>query len=88
VGAAFGSGASTTVFGSQGSATFLSRATAVLATIFFITSLTLTMMLGKKVEKKSVVETAPAVEVPAPSSSPAPSRPADVPELPPGGAAK
>lgn len=38
-GAAFGSGASATVFGAQGSANFLSRATAVLATLFFITSL-------------------------------------------------
>lgn len=34
-GASFGSGASATVFGSQGSATFLSRLTAALATIFF-----------------------------------------------------
>ena len=40
-GAAFGSGASGTVFGAQGSASFLSRATAILATLFFITSLTL-----------------------------------------------
>ncbi len=38
-GASFGAGASATVFGSQGSATFLSRATAILAAIFFITSL-------------------------------------------------
>jgi preprotein translocase subunit SecG len=34
-GAAFGSGASSTVFGSRGSGSFLSRATAVLATLFF-----------------------------------------------------
>lgn len=40
-GAAFGSGSSATVFGSQGSASFLTRLTAVLATGFFITSLTL-----------------------------------------------
>lgn len=38
-GASFGSGASGTVFGSQGSATFLSRLTAILATVFFVTSL-------------------------------------------------
>lgn len=38
-GASFGSGASGTVFGSQGSASFLSRLTAVLAAVFFITSL-------------------------------------------------
>ncbi len=40
-GAAFGSGASATVFGAQGSGSFLSRATAVLATLFFLTSLAL-----------------------------------------------
>jgi len=38
-GAAFGGGSSGTVFGSQGSGTFLSRATAVLAALFFVTSL-------------------------------------------------
>ena len=41
MGAAFGSGASGSLFGSSGSANFLSRTTAVLATVFFITSLTL-----------------------------------------------
>ncbi|MFK4026041.1 preprotein translocase subunit SecG [Stutzerimonas balearica] len=38
-GASFGSGASATVFGSQGSTTFLSRFTAILAAVFFVTSL-------------------------------------------------
>ena len=38
-GASFGSGASATVFGSQGSTTFLSRFTAILAGVFFLTSL-------------------------------------------------
>jgi len=41
VGAAFGSGASQTIFGSQGSGNFITRTTAVLATMFFVTSLTL-----------------------------------------------
>ena len=40
-GAAFGSGASATVFGARGSANFLSRATGFLALAFFITSLVL-----------------------------------------------
>lgn len=40
-GAAFGSGASATVFGSRGASSFLSRATAILATVFFCTSLVL-----------------------------------------------
>jgi preprotein translocase subunit SecG len=42
VGAAFGSGASGSVFGSAGSANFLSRATAILAVVFFLTSMALT----------------------------------------------
>ena len=40
-GAAFGSGASATVFGASGSANFLSRATGIIALLFFITSMTL-----------------------------------------------
>src|SRR6202008_4187693 len=40
-GTGFGAGASGTVFGARGSATFFSRATGVLATLFFVTSLTL-----------------------------------------------
>ena len=47
-GAAFGSGASGTVFGSQGSTSFFSRATAVLATAFFATSLTLAYMSSQR----------------------------------------
>lgn len=47
-GASFGSGASGTVFGSQGSATFLSRLTAVLATVFFVTSLGLAFYASHK----------------------------------------
>lgn len=41
VGASFGSGASQTIFGSQGSGSFLTRATSILVTVFFITSLAL-----------------------------------------------
>ncbi|KHF25915.1 preprotein translocase subunit SecG [Solemya velum gill symbiont] len=41
MGAAFGSGASATVFGSQGSANFLSRATAILAAFWFVLAMTL-----------------------------------------------
>ncbi|HTI45820.1 MAG TPA: preprotein translocase subunit SecG [Casimicrobiaceae bacterium] len=42
MGAAFGSGASGSLFGSAGSANFLSRTTAILATVFFFTSIALT----------------------------------------------
>jgi preprotein translocase subunit SecG len=41
MGAAFGSGSSGSLFGATGSSNFLSRSTAVLATVFFLTSLTL-----------------------------------------------
>jgi len=56
MGAAFGSGASSTVFGSQGSASFMTRSTAVLATVFFITSLSLAYFTGQGVSRKSVTE--------------------------------
>ncbi len=56
IGAAFGSGASSTVFGSQGAASFLTRATAIVATLFFVTSLTLGYFAGERVERKSVTE--------------------------------
>lgn len=49
-GASFGSGASGTVFGSQGSTTFLSRVTAILATAFFLTSLGLAYFAKQKAE--------------------------------------
>lgn len=44
MGAAFGSGSSGSVFGASGSGNFLSRTTAIVATLFFITSLSLTYM--------------------------------------------
>ncbi len=47
-GAAFGAGASGTVFGSRGSASFFSRATAVLATAFFVSSLGLAYLSSQQ----------------------------------------
>ena len=55
-GAAFGGGASGTVFGSQGSASFLSRSTAVLAALFFATSLALAYLANEKSQPTSVVD--------------------------------
>ncbi|MCH7980583.1 MAG: preprotein translocase subunit SecG [Proteobacteria bacterium] len=52
-GAAFGAGASGTVFGSRGSSSFFSRATAILATAFFASSLTLAYMSSQGVEGPS-----------------------------------
>ena len=47
-GAAFGAGASGTVFGSRGSSSFFSRATAILATAFFASSLTLAYLSSQR----------------------------------------
>ena len=55
-GAAFGGGASSTVFGSQGSTSFLSRATAILATMFFVTCLALAYFSIQRIEPKSGIE--------------------------------
>lgn len=48
VGAAFGGGASGSLFGATGSANFLSRATAILAAVFFMTSLGLAYVAGSR----------------------------------------
>jgi preprotein translocase subunit SecG len=48
MGAAFGSGSSGSLFGATGSANFLSRSTAVLAAVFFMTSLTLAYMASQR----------------------------------------
>ncbi len=52
-GASFGAGASQTVFGSQGSGNFLTRTTAVLATLFFITSFALAVYAKQKAAEES-----------------------------------
>lgn len=78
-GAAFGSGASATMFGSRGSASFLSRTTGILATVFFLTSLTLAYFSTQTVTPRSVVERI-QMEQPAQPTQPGP---ADVPKLPP-----
>ncbi len=62
-GAAFGAGASGTVFGARGSGSFFSRATAVCATLFFVTSLTLAYLSSQNsAAPSSLVDDAPAVE--------------------------
>ena len=79
-GAAFGSGASGTVFGSQGASNFLSRTTAILAALFFVTSIALgyfaMQTTGQKtdlmdgMDGQSVVPAAPVVEEKAQSDLP------------------
>lgn len=69
-GAAFGSGASGSVFGAQGSASFLSRTTAIFATLFFITSLTLAILSGYQGKKTDIMDAAPATSEPVKSDVP------------------
>jgi preprotein translocase subunit SecG len=55
-GAGFGAGASGTVFGARGSASFLSRTTAVLATLFFLSSLGLSYLFSHGAVPTSVMD--------------------------------
>jgi len=62
-GAAFGAGASGTVFGARGSGSFFSRATAILATAFFVSSLTLAYLSSQHSSgPSSLLEDAAVVE--------------------------
>lgn len=56
MGAAFGSGASGSLFGVSGTTNFLSRSTAVLVAVFFTTSLTLAYISGHRSKQSSVVD--------------------------------
>lgn len=83
-GASFGAGASATVFGSQGSSTFLSKFTGILAAAFFITSLGLAFFAKEKadalnqvglpdpavleVQQKPAADDVPVLEEQAPKS--------------------
>ncbi|NHN39478.1 preprotein translocase subunit SecG [Pseudomaricurvus alcaniphilus] len=60
-GASFGSGASQTVFGSQGGGNFFTRATAILATVFFITSFGLAIV-AKQQASISMTDGVPMVD--------------------------
>jgi len=85
-GAGFGAGASGTVFGSRGSGSFLSRTTAILATLFFLTSLGLSYLFSQGTAPTSVVDRVqPQQSAPAPTGPPAgllPSVPAAPPAAP------
>jgi preprotein translocase subunit SecG len=87
VGAAFGGGASGSLFGATGSANFLSRATAVVAVVFFVASLGLAYLanLRPRTEGGSVMDrgrppaesSAPAGEPPKPTAPTVPGSKAD-----------
>ncbi|MEA3639894.1 MAG: preprotein translocase subunit SecG [Lamprobacter sp.] len=87
-GAAFGSGASSTVFGAQGSGSFLSRSTAIIATLFFVTSIALAYFAARVSEPGGLMDgmdlsapIAPSQER-SPESTPAPSATSDLPVVP------
>nr|WP_242533180.1 preprotein translocase subunit SecG [Niveibacterium umoris] len=75
LGASFGGGASGSLFGASGSANFLSRTTAALATAFFVTSLALTYLASHRGGVSRSVMDAATVEQSAPASS-QPAKPA------------
>ena len=73
MGAAFGSGSSGSLFGAAGSANFLSRTTAILATVFFVTSIALTYFGSKHGVSQGVMEKGVMERV-------VPAKPGDVPQ--------
>ncbi|HVA55405.1 MAG TPA: preprotein translocase subunit SecG [Gammaproteobacteria bacterium] len=81
-GAAFGSGASGTVFGAGGSANFLSRATAILATMFFILALSMAYLshrnpaIPQSIVERAAQQQAAAVKPATPQAPPAIKTPA------------
>ncbi len=83
MGAAFGSGGSGSLFGASGSANFLSRATAVLATLFFACTLALAYFgnlrpssSGSVLEGSAVIAPAATVQPSAPAATSGPAQPA------------
>src|SRR5688572_12194530 len=87
MGAAFGSGASGSLFGVSGSSNFMSRATAICVVIFFGASLALAYISGHREEDSSIIKmqsnsvTIPAEKAPAGEATPSePSTASDVPE--------
>ena len=81
MGAAFGSGASGSLFGATGSANFLSRTTGILAAVFFVTSLALAYVASSKPKTTgSLMQDTvqlQTVSPPAPASGETPVVPAD-----------
>lgn len=88
MGAAFGSGASGSLFGASGSSNFLSKATAVAAAVFFGTTLTLAYIGNTRSsgDNAGVMGRAQAPAAGIPVTAPVQTAPADVPTLPAGSA--
>ncbi|MGE7137101.1 preprotein translocase subunit SecG [Luteibacter sp. NPDC031894] len=85
-GSGFGGGASATVFGARGSSSFMTRATGVLATLFFLLSLGMGMYLGRTGNPQPAADLGvmSGVTTPAAPANNAPVAPAasDVPRAP------
>ena len=79
IGAAFGSGASQTLFGARGSANFLTRTTAILGTVFFLSNLGMAWLYAQQMVPANVTKSV-VIEQPAKTETPAP--PTDVPAVP------
>ena len=82
VGAAFGSGASNTMFGSAGTTPFLMKITALLAAFFFATSIGLSYMASRAVRQETGIsipssqptQTAPTIPTNVPNNSQSPAK--------------
>jgi preprotein translocase subunit SecG len=83
---AFGGGSSQTLFGGRGAAGFLSRATTVLAVVFFVTSLTLGLYSSRAGARRSLVQEEARRRAGSPGQAPAPgtTTPAPGTTVPPG----
>ena len=79
IGAAFGGGSSQTVFGGRGAATFLSKATTVLAILFMVMSIALTLLASQRGGTTVVPEDTPQ---PVSSAPAAPTQGAPTPQAP------
>jgi len=72
IGASFGSGASNTIFGSRGTGGFLFKLTGGLVLAFFVTSLTLSSIVGRQYQHPNIIPqpaSAPESNIPVPVDS-------------------
>ncbi len=77
MGASFGAGASQTLFGSRGSGNALTRITAIGATVFFATSLALSVLAKNNSAAQADIPGIPVSEIPAQQNVPAPAKSVD-----------
>ena len=82
IGAAFGSGASQTLFGSRGTANFLTRTTAILATVFFLCNLGLAWLYAQQQTGPASVTQSVITEQPPAKKAQTPTPPVEAPTAP------